>query len=335
MHNVFYVFKQKLMQHYKKIVPALLCPVLFFRCSLSSYAYTSYDNFPYNIDYLEIYIGSQYNSISKTDDNKYFFDNPAVNSNIISIMTLYEYIFSIPVNIDVFDYYVVASVFASDVGDIDFTFFPQSMVVGYGGHLSGERIEFPISNVNFYHLDNDKYKGFSSSCKIDLSSSSTIGFIRFLNSSSLYFPENLICEFSVIALPKGLSSGDVNQAIVNAINNQTNSIMNAGSGFGGTTSGILSGNDELSGFIDDYTEVEQSMYDKFTENQSTVSGNFTGWAWGSLSTAVDWTSDYLNRIYDNSGDFRTMFMYPILAGIALIFIGRQGLTAYVRSRREK
>lgn len=133
------------------------------------------------------------------------------------------------------------------------------------------------------------------------------------------------------------SAGDVVGVIdiIDAIEKQTDSIMNAGSEFSGTTSGILSGNEVLSGFIDDYTEVEQSMYDKFTENQTAVSGNFSGWSWGSLSTAVDWTSDYLNRIYDNSGDFRTMFMYPILSGIALIFIGRQGLTAYVRSRREK
>lgn len=100
-------------------------------------------------------------------------------------------------------------------------------------------------------------------------------------------------------------------------------------------SGLIGGNAQLDSYINQYTQVEQSMHDKFFQNQTAVQSNFTNWSWGSLATCVDWTSDYLNRIYDNSGDFRTMFMYPILAGIALIFIGRQGMAAYVRSKNNK
>ena len=114
---------------------------------------------------------------------------------------------------------------------------------------------------------------------------------------------------------------------------------NSGSMFGQDTESILGGlignTPQLNDYVNQYTQVEKSMTDKFTQNQTAVRTNFSNWSWGSLSTAVDWTSDYLNRIYDNSGDFRTMFMYPILAGIALIFIGRQGMAAYIRSRNNK
>lgn len=117
------------------------------------------------------------------------------------------------------------------------------------------------------------------------------------------------------------SESEVNQ-IVTAINNQTTNIMNAGSSYGGTTSDILSGNDSLSGYIDDYTQIEQAMHDNFESAQSALIGDFTGFTWGSLSNTLNWTSNYLQEIYLNSGDFKMMIILPLLLGIALFFIGR-------------
>lgn len=171
-----------------------------------------------------------------------------------------------------------------------------------GSHLSmkGHIVALPKSSFNYSNILNQIYNELIS---IDG------------NVSSIY---ELIQIFLVVGLldPETGTSGSF-------LGQDTETIIG----------GLIGKNPELDGYIQQYTEVEQSFLQKYTENQSVVSGDFSNWSWGSLSVAVDWTSDYLNSIYDNSGDFRTMFMYPILAGIALIFIGRQGLSVY--SRRKK
>lgn len=131
-----------------------------------------------------------------------------------------------------------------------------------------------------------------------------------------------------------ISSSDSSQSILEAIQNQTDSIMNAGSGFGGTTSGIQSGNESLSGYIDQYSAIEQSMHDKFIETQTALNGEFTGFSWGSLSTCLNWVGDYMQRIYLNSGDFKMMIILPLLLGIALFLIGR-GSLVYGEMTRDK
>lgn len=320
MLSLFNFFKQKLILHYRKIVFVILSPVLFFCFSFSSYAYSDYSHIPLNVNSVVLYNGSYFYADS-SDDNVYLFSNPSYSLSYISFNCDYTDPFVIPVDVSVFDYYFISSVYAEASLISDFTFFPGFVRLNYIDH-SNVGVNIPYSEINYYHLDTTSRKGFSFSCKLDLSQSSTISQFIFYSDSAYTIPANLCFEASVIALPKYLTSGDVNQAIVNAINNQTDSIMNAGSQFGGTTSGIQSGNDELSGYIDDYTEIEQSMHDKFVETQSALNGDFTGFSWGSLSTCLNWCSDYLQQIYLNSGDFKMMIVLPLLLGIALFFIGR-------------
>lgn len=130
------------------------------------------------------------------------------------------------------------------------------------------------------------------------------------------------CSWAFYALDVTDTSESEVDEIVAAINNQTTNIMNAGSGFGGTTSGIQSGNNELSEYIDEYTQIEQTMHNSFESAQSALIGDFTGFTWGSLANTLSWTSDYMQQIYLNSGDFKMMIVLPLLLGIALFFIGR-------------
>lgn len=327
--------KQTIIKYKKQLLTVALVPVFMFRSSLSGFALTSnYYNTPirwydsevslqfYNGSWSSTFLGS-YNS----DGNSYYFNNSALSSSTqFKVFSTYQTLDTVlPYDVPLKFVYYFYSNDVSNLTDLNISFQRSDIMYGDNQYLNCSQF------TTVYNFSDRDTNGIV--VLIDLPANFLFeqpnGF-RIVSSSNFSVPVN--CVFSgAIYNGNDVTTSD----IVTAINNQTNSIMNAGSGYGGISSDILSRNDELSGFIDDYTQVEQSMYDKFTENQTAVIGNFSGFAWGSLSTAVDWTSDYLNLIYDNSGDFRTMFMYPILAGIALIFIGRQGLTAYVRSRRDK
>ena len=223
-------------------------------------------------------------------------------------------------------------------------------------------------DVSVYSFTSDDTKGYTfvsrlpSSIPSSSSSNWPVGFrIHSFNSNGYDIGDNLCLKGLILALPIDSSESSFNSilSILQEIELDTSDILETLTysifelfgyglpddmgGSGSITgqdsltigSNLIGGNTQLDSFINQYTQVEQSMHDKFLQNQTTVSSNFSGWSWGSLATAVDWTSDYLNDIYDNSGDFRTMFMYPILAGIALIFIGRQGMSAYIRNKNSK
>lgn len=354
--NLYDFFKKI---NYRRILPVLLCPVLLLCTSISVFAadFSAYNG--YNVYYstLEspntsmLYISRYtngvttdlFNKVTSYVDGVHHVDNTTLQGANVVRLTHNGGEFYFPINNEIFDYYIVGVYQSVDAND---SFWPNRCTLtclDNSGNYFYPEYYFSASDAGIIPNNTNLLRGFSFYFKVDFSNFAGFSSIA-LNqtyNSNLVIGKNVNLGLSIVEIHKSATDDDVN-SIITAINNQTtqqnnnfNNFMGSGSQFGGTTSGILSGNDELSGFIDDYTEVEQSMYDKFTENQTAVSGNFSGWSWGSLSTAVDWTSDYLNRIYDNSGDFRTMFMYPILAGIALVFIGRQGLTAYVRSRREK
>lgn len=336
MLDFIFDFKQTIIKYKKQLLTFSLIPVFMFRSSLPGFAAevspdakNEWFLLPFNQFYIDIPNGSYSSKYVSTFDNvNGTFYNTSVQYNGSRFRFLVGDVGAVMPefhsNHEYLLYYTLSFVSPSPT-----TF----AAIAFDGSISG------AGNINLISVS--QTSGYFDS------TNTLSGFFRFsgdaffTTESQIYLRINsqfdigprVSYAFYVLDITDS-SDSEVNQ-IVTAINNQTNNIMNAGSGFGGTTSGILSGNDELSGFIDDYTQIEQSMYDKFSENQTAVIGNFSGFSWGSLSTAVDWTSDYLNKIYDNSGDFRTMFMYPILAGIALIFIGRQGLTSYIRSRRDK
>lgn len=327
---------KKFLNKYKnRIVSFIVVSAFVPLFAFNAFAYTSYDNFPYNKDVLTVYVNSNYYTNTKNTDNQYQFSNPSQNTTFISILSLYDDVWNIPVNIEIFDYYLVASVFAQDGGDINFTFFPSRFRVGYNGHSSDELYYYDVSDVNFYHTDTDAYKGFSASCKVDLTPSSAIGFVRFDAPSSLYVPSNIFVEMSVIALPKGLTSGDANQALVSAINNQTstlggkiddtNDFIDKGND---STGGIVSGNNsaigELDEVVSEYHATEQQFFDDFNTNQQAITSDIVGWSWGGLVNCANWVGETMTDYYNNMGDFRQYIIYPLMLGIALFFLGRGG-----------
>lgn len=315
------------MQHYRKIVPVLLFPVLMFWCSVPSYATTlPLESVPF---YNSAFKNMQFrirdtsgNNISFTgtfDDSVFGtvfnLDKDYNLSNLFYRVNSDTYAFEYAFNHDVFDYYLTFS-----VGSARPNIFTASSFGVIGYDVGGTYSDYFCTDLVVLSNSNVSYNGFTVIGKLPENTPTRLSYIR-CGGSFFIGAGNVSVEAFLYQVPKNSSSEQV-VSIIQAINNQTDSIMNAGSGFGGTSSGISSGNSELNDYISQYTEIEQGMHDKFVETQTALNGDFTGFSWGSLSTCLNWVSDYLQQIYLNSGDFKMMIVLPLLLGIALFLIGR-------------
>lgn len=386
------IFKQKIMEYYKKFVPVFLVAAFMFLFPVHTYAATS------------DYSGVLENSFQFTNESKHFtmevrhnlggvvssFEPLSVaediNGNIIfnyhngsynntaNILAFYNVgsRFAIDFAPELYDYYLILSLYntypaasRAHTEPLDLGTSPRMnlLYADYGDTSYNElnNVDYSTTNfTNFFKFSSGDTQGYNFVTKINPRQTANqwpCG-IRITSQSS--FPcigNDLSFKGVIVAFPTGNDKSSDILTVLQNIYSDTNDInyslqilIQLFTGYGippelggsGTISGqdtmaiiegLIGGNYQLDSYINQYTQVEQSMRNQFETNQTAVSNNFAGWNWGSLSTAVDWTSDYLNKIYDNSGDFRTMFMYPILAGIALIFIGRQGLAAYSRSKK--
>lgn len=314
--------KQTIIKYKKQLLTVALVPVFMFRSSLSGFALTSnYYNTPirwydsevslqfYNGSWSSTFLGS-YNS----DGNSYYFNNSALSSSTqFKVFSTYQTLDTVlPYDVPLKFVYYFYSNDVSNLTDLNISFQRSDIMYGDNQYLNCSQF------TTVYNFSDRDTNGIV--VLIDLPGNFLFeqpnGF-RIVSSSNFSVPVN--CVFSgAIYNGNDVTTSD----IVTAINNQTNSIMNAGSGYGGTSSDILSGNDELSDYIDDYTQIEQTMHNNFESAQSALIGDFTGFTWGSLANTLNWTSDYMQQIYLNSGDFKMMIILPLLLGIALFFIGR-------------
>lgn len=89
-----------------------------------------------------------------------------------------------------------------------------------------------------------------------------------------------------------------------------------------TVSQFESLNDDLMSDFDEYQSIEDSYNDSFKSAERAVSGQFSNWSWGRLTQGTTFLSTQLQNFYNYSGDFKQLIVYPLLAGVALVFLGR-------------
>lgn len=337
--------KNKIKKRIRKYM-TIFCSLLFIPVfCINSYAYTSYDNFPINLGVvvnINNRSGTGYSSASilPNEENVYSVSHTLTN-NVYALSFVLNEAYSIPVDIDVFNYYLVGSVY-SGVSDINkFLFFPDVIRVIANNH-DNTNVNLPISDERFYHNDADNWKGFSYSCKLDLSDYTSFRRIYMdarNTTGTLTLPASLSFEMSVIALPKSMTDGDATAAIVAAINNQTSQLS---SQLGEIDSGIDKGNDliengtdETQSAVTDFNEIfedfneeldkveefDTEILDEFNaanEQYLTELNNFT--LSGSLLNAGNWLSTSMQTVYDNSSDYKMLWLVPLLLGIPLLIL---------------
>lgn len=163
------------------------------------------------------------NPTYRENEGNFIFSNPDFNQ-----ISALDFTNKSPLNISdissVYDYYLAFSCFADatntgyDVDISKFTFFPTSFSFNARNH-DNSLSNLVNGDISYYHLDGFTYLGFAVSCKLDLSNFSDGYYIFISGNGSI--PAHMVAQGQVIAVPKGLANGDVNQAIVQAINNQT------------------------------------------------------------------------------------------------------------------
>lgn len=280
-----YSFRQKVKFNFHRLLPLFLIPVFFFGSSLPSYAANTepVDFMWFNNEYTT---NESWSGFSQNGFARVHFNRDV---NIF-----------IPDQIDSTLYFSVYS--RAGV--------TQTQGTLYVYDNSGNLINTITPDKSFAGVDSgDSYISFS---------------VYSFSGQFLKFdlPSDSATWDVVFSLSREMPSSSGNSDVIQAIQNQTDEILGAGSDNSGTVDNIESGSSDLEDYISDYTEIEQSMHHKFVETQSALNGDFTGFSWGSLSTCLNWCSDYLQQIYLNSGDFKMMIVLPLLLGIALFFIGR-------------
>lgn len=327
-----YSFRQKIKSNFHRLLPLFLIPVFFFGSSLPSYAYSIPGNWFLPYSRLELRNGFQGSSTPNSNEfvdlslnSQAHMDNPAVTSNggQTWILQVPQYDLT---NRTVFIFDARSYLITTES---DFSFFPESVSLGFSDH-SGNLTWVTPEDVHFFHRDaytTGLFLGYTVIFTLPEGFENTFSRISFSGSGK--WPDLAVSLYAYYPDSDSDSSASDLAAILaklddinDSIDNQTDEIMGAGSDNSGTIDNIQSGNSDLEDYISDYTEIEQSMHDKFVETQAALNGDFTGFSWGSLSTCLNWCSDYLQQIYLNSGDFKMMIVLPLLLGIALFFVGR-------------
>lgn len=90
----------------------------------------------------------------------------------------------------------------------------------------------------------------------------------------------------------------------------------------------------LNSDFNEYQAVEGKYTDDFKRAEAAISESFTGWSWGSLRPAALWVGQQLTNVYNLSGDFRQYLVYPLLLGVALVFLGRWGSVRSSKRRHD-
>lgn len=118
------------------------------------------------------------------------------------------------------------------------------------------------------------------------------------------------------------TESEVNQ-IVAAINNQTDFIVNGDDSTSGIVSQFQSNLNEFNSVINQFDDIENGFISDFTSSNDEIKSTLSDYQFtGNLLTCANWVTDRYMDFFDNSGDFKQYFIYPLIMGIALFFIGR-------------
>lgn len=357
--NLFNFFKKI---NYSRIMPVLLCPVLLLCTSISGFAatQTTYISNSSVVTWFESSVPklriSDYDNTALFDFdttqlnglNEYIGSNPTLEN--VRYLRLYNNSHSINLQYmpDLYDYWLSFTVY-SNVEPIpsNFTFMPDYVQVFARNCVdSGSYDYYYLTDLSILHSDDSSDIGFTAIGKIpDLESSNILGF-RLIDNSTGLLPVNLRLQPFIYAVPKnnGATAADIS-AIIAAINSQTSSlnssINNQTSVIGGkldstndfisngnsSTSGIVSqfqsNLNEFNSVISQFDNIENGFITDFTMSNEEIKSTLSDYQFtGNLLSCANWVTDTYMDFFENSGDFKQYFIYPLIMGIALFFIGR-------------
>lgn len=331
MFNFIFARWKAIKTKYKKFIPFIFTFIFCFS-PLSASAYTGDNNNFYPIlwhngtnvffrarDSSNTNISSRYDTELVTGQNAYY---STINETLSGIGCYFFYKEDSQLDFnflpDEFDYYFVFTVTSNN----ELNFLPSSVRVRSKPSIdtSDNIYTFLTDVVSYTHNDLDT-SGFTVIGKLpSVSYTSIYGFDIYQRSNVGTLSGDLRFEGLIYCTSKGESNAV--GSIISAINNQTNYIVNGDSSTVGIVSGADSSNFELESIVSDYQQIENSMLDNFTLYQSDILSDVTGWSWGGLSVCANWVGDTMTSYFQNMGDFKQYFIYPLLLGIALFFIGR-------------
>lgn len=322
----------------------------------NSWQLTNSDNF-FNLDIVDSSnVRHQYSSTLSEDkiavgDYDFQFNNEQFK-NDFNKLNLYNYNsrFAIEYAPDLYDYYLLVNFHFSTPPEqaVDYPFF---MMFNDAGFLYG--IYGDDDNSAIIHTD---VKWFKSESADTVSYSVFMPFpepltnqdfttipigISLVNeySSLSSIPPNIMVEGQIYAVNKGtdidmsgviaiLQSIDSNTSNTNTILTQEFTklfnLLNSGNSQSYFVVNELK--DNLNNFdtlMDFHNQFENEMFEGFLEYNDLVVNQMSSVQFtGGLLNCANWVTDKYMDFFNQSGDFKQYFIYPLLLGIALFFVGR-------------
>lgn len=290
--------------------------------------------------------------------NIYQFDNvsySSIDQITFSAMTPNSQGFDVLFNQVLYDYYFIVTVFADVSNNEEFTFYPDYMSYQTYPCDSGSRW-YAFLNLNTKHFDTPYSRGFTIIGKMQSTTTSsrlTQISMRNRDSSSGYtFPANIKFSCSVIEVPKNSVTASDITSIINAITSQTSSIINnANSNTQDITNNLtqnftelfditINGTDDTDSTVSDFDDVFSDFNDNISELEEFDDDIISDWNDAnseyqtqlsdfnlstSLLKAGNWLSTSMQRVYDDSSDYKMLWLVPLLFGIPiLLFVISKG-----------
>lgn len=331
--------KNHILKYIRKYISLAVAVVALPFVAFNSFAYT--DTYPlYQASLKEIYgsfdingtyQGPKEHTFPQGDDQIYWQSSNITVNNTTGLMMSFvaaagesDRFYAFPVNTDLYNYYFVGDIgIQSSMTDFNFT----GVDLYYGVMSDGFTMYSPhtITDVKITPYNGVHYKfGYSFTGKIEsLDINSAISAVK-LNWDLVNFVGQIRFNFGILCIEKSASC-DVD-SIITAIQQQNNLIEN--------------GNDETDDVVTDFNEVfeefntqleeietfETQFTDDFNAANETYLSELSQFAmpYGVIN-AGNWLSTSMQTIYDNSDDYKMLWLVPLLLGVPLvIFFFKRG-----------
>lgn len=239
----------------------MLCCVGFLSVSSRAYAYTAEDGFyPINSSKGRLYLSDSNDTrlydvvvdVNSTD-NCYYYSNGIIENiaHMIWSPDPSNDVFTFPYLPEKYDYYLLGSVVSYTTNLSDTTFKPTDVYISAFDVSTNTKFAYPRSELKIYNIDNNDYKGFGFSEKVDFSSKNNLGissvYMGYDKDGSGTKPANLIVELGIMAVEKGTDENAINQQILNKLDQMNDSMV---SGFDQVTDSVHNAADQVTGAIE-------------------------------------------------------------------------------------
>lgn len=295
----------------------------------------------------------QWDAVRPPDgSNIYQFENTAYNTIdqlTFSCVTQNSQGFDVLINQTLYDYYFVVTVFADSATNSTFSFYPDYMSCQTYPCDDGSKW-YAFLELSSKHFDTQYSRGFTIIGRLNRTLTSSR--ITQISMSSRLYPEdyftipaNLKFSCSVIEVPKNSVTASDITSIINAITNQTTSIINnANSNTEDITNNLtqnftelfditINGTDDTDSTVSDFDDVFSDFNDKIADWEEFDDSIISDWNDAnseyqtqlsdfnlstSLLKAGNWLSTSMQNIYDNSSDYKMLWLVPLLFGIPIL-----------------